>query len=69
VARDIVWFQKTSIPTPRWGISKAKIFHGTYEPNLESPEGWRRGFQTKKPWMEQHIVTTLGWDVPSMPSQ
>jgi len=43
-----VWFQKISIPTP-WmvignsegvGVSKAKIFKGKCEANLEFPKGW-----------------------------
>ena len=51
----IVRFQKISIPNPRKviensegeGISKAKIFIGKYEAELEFPGGW--GVQTKQP--------------------
>jgi len=40
----ILWFQKTSIPSPwmefqgRWGVSNAKLFKGKYEAELEFPE-------------------------------
>ena len=44
-----VWFQKMSIPTPRKvignsegeGVSKAKIFKGKFEAELEIPGLWQ----------------------------
>jgi len=39
--------QRGSLEIPRWwGVLKAKIFKGMYEPKLEFLEGW--GVQSKK---------------------